>query len=502
MGKEGDSTRRNLAQHFTPPDVADLVWRLAAGFGGCQSGDGKVIDPSAGEGALLDAARRAGVRGGRLCGIELDDDLAARARAAGLAVRTGDGLLPECDARSEGVCDAVVGNPPFGRCGKVLSDAQLSGLIAGGGYAIWRDPQKGSQRQRESRLRGAAVEHLFVERALQLVRPGGVVVLVLPQGLFSNTRTQPARDWIAERAEVLAVVALPASAFRGPGLNATAAVLVLRRPVGRIRAGNTVMAAPEPEAGRKRADLAKLASYVLELHGGGASRSRAVIVPTRELPGSRWDVGFWLDNPSQELARCPHPLHRLGDHIEFLTYGPIVTGQRPQHVAGGVRVIGQGDFDELGFRPEPGVCVLAGSIFDPPRSRVARGDLLLPRSGAGSLGRNRMAVYDSEEPANIGCFVDLIRLVDLNPYYVWMYLRTGTGWSQIRRLINGVGVPNISFAEIRSIQVPWVDPDLQNGVEARYRAEVQPLLSRARGTGGDDRAAAALRRLTEAVASL
>ena len=102
------------------------------------------------------------------------------------------------------------------------------------------------------------------------------------------------------------------------------------------------------------------------------------------------------------------------------------------------------------------------------------GDLLLPRSGVGSLGRNRIAVYMNARVANVGCFVDLIRLREVNPFYVWILLRSEPGWGQIRSLINGVGTPNINFGEIRSLRIPLIPAKEQSIIEERYRTAVWP----------------------------
>ncbi len=167
-------------------------------------------------------------------------------------------------------------------------------------------------------------------------------------------------------------------------------------------------------------------------------------------------------------------LKSLGDYIEHLTYGPIVTGRKPEHVDDGITVIRQGDITETGLAKGGLLKVEARGDFDPERSRVQRGDLLMPRSGAGALGRNRMAVYTERAQANVGCFVDRIRLRGINPFYAWFFFKTQVGWGQIAALINGVGTPNINFAEIRSLRVAEVDVEIQEMVEARYRCDVLP----------------------------
>ena len=165
----------------------------------------------------------------------------------------------------------------------------------------------------------------------------------------------------------------------------------------------------------------------------------------------------------------------LGEYIRHLTYGPIVTGSRPQHVEAGVPVIRQGDIAETGLDERALLCVAPAGAHDPPRSRVRPGDLLLPRSGAGALGRNRLAVYLGSGPANVGCFVDLIRLEGLNPFYAWFFFKTRLGREQIAAYANGVGTPNISFGEIRALQIAALPAAYQDALERRYREQVWPL---------------------------
>jgi len=65
-------------------------------------------------------------------------------------------------------------------------------------------------------------------------------------------------------------------------------------------------------------------------------------VPAQALRGKRWDPAFWQAGRA-ELGEAPDvPCAPLGEFIEHITYGPIVTGRRPEAVAKGVAIIDQG----------------------------------------------------------------------------------------------------------------------------------------------------------------
>ena len=459
-------------QFFTPPVVAQFMWRVVAECVGGKLSDSRVIDPSSGEGVFLHVALQMGlIREERAVGIELDTGLRPRGMARLGRTVVGDALLGQFAGVDDGGFDVVIGNPPFGRISDVLPPALVLDLerVGGDRFGIW----SGGARKGE-------VEQLFLDRALQLVSPGGVVAFIMPEGFLANDRAQVARDWVLERAEVLAIASLPESAFRRPGLNATTDVIVLRRRSEERRRDQTAVVM----VGRRRIQkplanhMQDLSAQVLRLCRHGSRRTgQAFRLAPERLSSRRWDVSYWRGTLSAAgSSRFQHA--PIGDFIEHITYGPIVTGRRPDHVEGGIRVIRQNDFTDTGLKVDDLLRVESGCVYDPPRSRVRKGDLLLPRSGAGSLGRNRLAVYLDSPPANVACFVDRIRLSGVNPFFVWLYLRSAPGWAQIRSVINGVGTPNINFSEIRALRLPLIPEEDQQLMHRRYLEEVLPAHQR------------------------
>ncbi len=188
----------------------------------------------------------------------------------------------------------------------------------------------------------------------------------------------------------------------------------------------------------------------------------------------RLDPGYWHPCYEAIMAECRAPLAPLHDFIEHITYGAIVTGRAPEPDANGMPLIGQGCLRPSGVDTRDAVRVGADSPWAPARCVVRSGDLLVARSGEGSLAKNRLGVYHGRRRAVVDCFVDLVRLRDIDPDYVAAFLRTRFGWAQIHRLINGVGPSNLNFDEIRSLQVAMVTEEAQAEVARRYADEVLP----------------------------
>jgi len=83
------------------------------------------------------------------------------------------------------------------------------------------NPEQGLLRQYElakkegGKLRNNVERHiLFIERTLDMLRPGGRMAIVLPQGVLNNTNMQYVREYIFDKARVLAVVGLHGNTFK------------------------------------------------------------------------------------------------------------------------------------------------------------------------------------------------------------------------------------------------------------------------------------------------
>ena len=461
LSGSGDIPEPNaeLAQYFTPKNVVFALWHLVQKrFISQATQEIRAIDLAAGAGVWLDVLIDSGtVRPGDAYGIEIDQRWADRSGVP----YTGDGLLGVFDGVENDTFDVVVGNPPFGRMSNFC--AAMGGpdsRMLAERFPLWQ----GLGENRDS----YPIELLFVERALQVLRPGGWGVLVLPEGILANAKLQSARDQLLRDLTLKLIIELPLSVFRSKGLNAkTSAVIFKKGCEGRRHSVGLYKA-------RFEVQQPTVSAFLAQVERGKGPLLSACRVGQSSFSNKRWDVGYWRGISLVRQLNRRFPTQSLGSYIEHLTYGPIVTGRKPNLVEEGTPIIRQGDIVETGLDETGLMQVESCSEFDPERSRVRAGDLLFPRSGVGALGRNRMAVYAGLGKANVGCFVDLVRLSGINPYYAWLFFKTSFGWGQISALINGVGTPNINFGEIRSLQIVQADGAVQSVIEARYRREVLP----------------------------
>lgn len=109
--------------------------------------------------------------------------------------------------------DILLTNPPF--AGEIKDRVSLND------YQLAKN-EKG-------RLRNKMGRHvLFVERALNFVKPGGRIAIVLPQGVLNNTNMEYIREWLFDKARILAVVGLNVNTFK-PHAGTKTSVLFLQK---------------------------------------------------------------------------------------------------------------------------------------------------------------------------------------------------------------------------------------------------------------------------------
>lgn len=120
--------------------------------------------------------------------------------------------------------DLILTNPPFGKSVKnkdILLDYQF-------GHEVkifktkGRPPEKRPKNSQDS-------EVLFIEHYLRVLKPGGKLLIVLPDGVLSNATAKSIRDYIREYALIKAVISLPSETFASTGTTIPTNVVYLKK---------------------------------------------------------------------------------------------------------------------------------------------------------------------------------------------------------------------------------------------------------------------------------
>lgn len=242
----GSVFRGSLGQYFTMRPIA----RFAVGMLEPSASD-YVLDPTCGSGGFLletllqvwrrtdlDYAGQADLQrikmdfaAGNVFGIEIHQTLARICKISLLLHHDGHTnieadkscLSPNLSKKrlsGRGTFDLVVGNPPFGTKVEEGDDDQLDG-------ASLADFEVSRGRS------SVQSEQVILEFSVGMLKPGGRLAMVLPDGILNNSGAQSncpnVREWLFRQGRVLGVISLPDFAFRRSGATNKTSIMVFQK---------------------------------------------------------------------------------------------------------------------------------------------------------------------------------------------------------------------------------------------------------------------------------
>ncbi|MDP3298202.1 MAG: N-6 DNA methylase, partial [Thermodesulfovibrionia bacterium] len=166
-------------------------------------------------------------------GIHTVNSLLAFSEIKKVLIERGDpkpnDITPEC-------ADIITTNPPFGSKGKVEDPNILSGYDFG--FAWKKDKETGEFEKGKllagKKGGGQVPDILFIERCLSLLKKGGRMGIVLPDGDLTSQSTEFVRAWLKDKAQIVAVVSLPQETFVPFGAGVKSSVLFLKKPKNKL----------------------------------------------------------------------------------------------------------------------------------------------------------------------------------------------------------------------------------------------------------------------------
>ena len=250
-----DFFKGKSGQYFTPREIVNFAIKMMD-----IKNDDLVLDPACGSGGFLlhaldkvrnDAEEYFGsdeaekyrywhnFAANNLFGIEINDSIARVAKMNMIIHDDGhtnvigfDALedIDKMNRKNTGFAknrfDVIVTNPPFGANVKASEHPYLEKYFLGKDKTGKKT--KGNQK----------TEILFIERCIDFLKPGvGRMAIVLPDGILTNSGLQQVRDYLMEKAQILAVVSLPQFAFTHFGAGVKSSLVFVRKKSNKEKLG-------------------------------------------------------------------------------------------------------------------------------------------------------------------------------------------------------------------------------------------------------------------------
>lgn len=394
-------------------------------------------------------------------------------------------------AAERGGFDIVLANPPFGTTGKITNRQTLANFDLG---RKWTQ-HKGVFHRTNEILGGQVTEILFVERCLGLLREGGRMAIVLPNGHFENSSLAHVRAYIKNYASILAVVHLPQETFIPFGTGVKTSLLFLEKRNNTTESKNKIFFGSVTKIGyqgnknatpiyKKDAhglvlknahsesvideDFTELArAYHTMRSGGTLHLPNAYILESDALNG-RFDYDFYAPTNRSLITMLRNknavPLSEIAD---------IVREKSPKLNEHDTKVeyIELSDINTHSFEIINTTSYAVHELPSRASYDVREGDILTAVAG-NSVGTNNHATALALAEHG-GCICTngfrIVRNTRLDPYYLLYYFKTDIFLRQVFMMRTGAAIPSISDADFANILVYVPEDTVIQSIAERVR---------------------------------
>ncbi len=397
-----------------------------------------------------------------------------------------------------GTFDVILTNPPFGSQGKVTSESVLRDFTLG--YK-WANDSRGRSVATNQLQNGQVPDILFIERCFELLKDGGKLAIVLPNGDFENSSLDYVREFIKSKAKILAVVALPSETFIPHGTGVKASILFCQKlalpklelekendysiffakieKVGYegnkngnvIYKKNSFGKVIENEKGELVVDedISKIIETYSDFKSGKKipAFSNIFTLKHSEL-NDRLDVEYY--NPDYRKVRAllsKGGAKKLGDLVEILTKKSNLL-KNPETI---IRYVELSDASPLHGEL---ISYSEMQVHEAPSRasyELEEGDIVTAVAGNSVGTKNHATAIVSRDFGGSICTngFRVLKVKNINPYYLFAVLRSDIFLSQMFRLRTGAAIPSVSDGDLKNILIPLPSETEQKKTEKIIR---------------------------------
>jgi type I restriction enzyme M protein len=410
--------------------------------------------------------------------------------------------------------DIVLANPPFGA--KISTRSLLSSYRLGHKWV----EREGVFYQTNDIHNSQALEILFIERCLALLREGGRMAIVLPNGNLENPSLTYVREYIKRHADLLAVIALPSETFIPYGTGVKTSVLFLQKrslhpPPSKAKSiiqhdtKKNIFFGKISKLGYqgnkngtplyKRDQMGNIArtmhgvgildedySDILQAYHLFQQQQPCAIDNTYTLPApnlnGRFDFDFYAPSHRSLLYNLQKiGAVRLADIADIVRTKSSKLSQRDEYV----EYIELSDIHSQTFEIVHSTRFAVHELPSRASYQVQTGDIITAVAG-NSIGTEKHAsalVTQEHDGAICTNGFRVLRNVRINPLYLLYYLRTDAFLQQMYTYRTGAAIPSVSDADLSNILIYLPDEKTMQAIAQQInksialRAEAHSLIT-------------------------
>ncbi|MDP2882279.1 MAG: N-6 DNA methylase [Azonexus sp.] len=232
----GPNLRGDKGQFFTPRSIVRCMIAVLSPKAGS-----KVVDPACGTAGFLTETASYWEskcrKQGKLIGMDKDSDLFVFASALVELAAPNSSILNKNSLDIKALreldesispfnADYVLTNPPFGAKIPIKEKYILSQFDLGHNWEFSKSDNRWIKTEQVSPSQDPQI--LFVELCVKLLKPDGMLGIVLPEGVFGNSSAGFVMDYLRDNGEIIGLIDCPRTSFQ-PGTDTKTNILFYKK---------------------------------------------------------------------------------------------------------------------------------------------------------------------------------------------------------------------------------------------------------------------------------
>ena len=493
-------------QFFTPEPVIDFCIGMMQ-----PKPEDKIIDPACGSGGFLMSALKylqtnhqnldtAKIVSQNIFGLDINRSIARIAKMKLLLEANGKtnilctNSLEDLDSiklllgQKDGF-DLILTNPPFGA--KITQSSILSKFDLG--YK-WTSHENEFFKSRTVYANQKS-EILFIERCLQLLKEGGRMAIVLPNGNLENPSLDYLRYYIKQKAKVIAIVNLPQETFIPYGTGVKTSLLFLEKdskneekqyPIffGRVtklgyqgnkngtplyqkdKYGQTI----KDKNGQPMIDenfTTIIENYKVFQEGKKVENENSFSIQFNELNG-RFDFDFYSPENRKLFSKLNNTKAvRLGDICEIVK----VKSRKLKDPNLSVEYIELSDINTHSYEIINSTTYQVHELPSRASYEIKQGDIITAIAGNSVGTRKHATAFVTEDYAGSICTngFRVLRNFKIDNYYLLYYLKSEMFLKQMFMYRTGAAIPNVSDIDFANILIYLPDKKMIDEISDKMK---------------------------------
>lgn len=369
--------------------------------------------------------------------------------------------------------DILLTNPPFGSKIPVVGEEKLKQYKFG--YK-WKFNTKTNQWEKTNQAKEKEEPQvLFIERCLDLLKDGGKMAMVLPNGILGNEQEEYLRDYILKQGNLLAIIELPFETF-SPNVTIKTSVLFIQKGKKNI---NDLFISINQNCGHDKKgrptgkdDIPAVASFFNQK----TSNENNFFINHSFLEKS-FIAKRYLQKHINNLAKIyqtQYPVIELGEIIKTVHNGANIEGSSiyvekkqgiPYILVKSITKEGI-DFENLKYINNE-----LKTNKDVIKNMVSENTIVMTRAGNAGICAN--IPPDLVGGVASGFLINIhVDLTKVNPYYLVSFLNSDFGQLQLERVSSGSILQSIRSSDLRKIKVILPPIAIQNQIGEKIKKSV------------------------------